>query len=266
MNIFCYPFNIQDWRRDTAGLSLEERGVYRELLDWYYMTDGKLTADLKRLERMIGVHSDSERTALATIVNQFFDIKEINDLTSANAVRTLCQKRADDELSKIKSRSISASNAARLRHENAKSNKNNELTSANALPTQCERNANYELRIIDTSLDKSNDVDGWHRGNATPPTPPPKAKFEKQEFYHGEANEGLLDPRQLVPLASDFDPVDEWGDYAAKLGLTPSEALRELEKFTAYFTQGKGAGKRRNKRGWRQSWSNWISKATNGRI
>ena len=35
---------------------------------------------------------------------------------------------------------------------------------------------------------------------------------------------------------------------------------REAVKFRGYFTDGKGAGKLRNPKGWRQSWMTWVGK------
>lgn len=93
-----------------------------------------------------------------------------------------------------------------------------------------------------------------------PPTP-----SEKIDFYRGEANESAIDARAVLPISGDFDPPNEWGEFAGKLGLSKQETLIELEKFIAYFTVGRGAGKRRSKRGWRQSWSTWISKTNERR-
>lgn len=91
VNIFCYQHHINDFRRDTAQLTCEQRGVYRDLLDAYYFNAGNLTADIEQLGRIISVHTDNERAALAHAVMTFF--------TSKNG--KLYQKRASEEIKKI---------------------------------------------------------------------------------------------------------------------------------------------------------------------
>lgn len=85
-----------------------------------------------------------------------------------------------------------------------------------------------------------------------PPTPPPAFNGENAEALNGKA---------VVPLATAFALPDTWGFDAEALGFKPPEVLREAEKFRQWWTVGKGAGKRKSVRGWRQAWSNWLGKA-----
>jgi hypothetical protein len=48
---------------------------------------------------------------------------------------------------------------------------------------------------------------------------------------------------------------------ALALGWRRAAILKEAERFRQYWTVGVGKGKRRSLKGWRQSWSNWLSKA-----
>jgi hypothetical protein len=91
---------------------------------------------------------------------------------------------------------------------------------------------------------------------------PQISKLPKIDFYLGERNEAEIPKSMALPISNDFDPNDEWAEYAEKMGLVNGAMLRELDKFTCYFTVGKGKGKRRTVKGWRQSWSNWVDKAT----
>lgn len=84
--------------------------------------------------------------------------------------------------------------------------------------------------------------------------PPPPA-------FCGEKNESAIPVKAKVPLADGWELPEPWGTDAEKLGFAPSEILRESEKFRQYYVSGKGAGRRSTLRGWRQSWSNWLSKA-----
>lgn len=89
-----------------------------------------------------------------------------------------------------------------------------------------------------------------------PPTPPD---------FRGDANAGAIKPAALVLLAQTWELPEAWGMDAEALGWKPAEVIREAERFRQYWTAGKGAGKRRSVRGWRQSWSNWLGKAERDR-
>lgn len=130
MSIFCYQHHINDWRTKTAGLSLEEKGAYRELMDWFYALEGRLPSDQERLCRILGVQTQSERTAIAYITQRFWSETPDGFLT---------QSRAAKELEKIKTKSIKASKSAQSKY-------NKDLDSANAERTQSERSANQEPR------------------------------------------------------------------------------------------------------------------------
>lgn len=100
MSVFCYQRHINDWRRDTGDLTLEEKGAYSELLDWFYITEGRLPADLPKLYRLLSVQTDSERLAVAVVVERYFS-KTLDGF--------LIQKRAHGELEKMHDKSKKAS-------------------------------------------------------------------------------------------------------------------------------------------------------------
>jgi hypothetical protein len=75
------------------------------------------------------------------------------------------------------------------------------------------------------------------------------------------ANESEIPARAVVTLSPQFDLPEQWGEDAERLGWTPDRILTEAEKFRQFFVVGKGAGTRRGLKGWRQGWSNWLSKA-----
>lgn len=74
-------------------------------------------------------------------------------------------------------------------------------------------------------------------------------------------NEEVLNGKSVVPIAAEFELPEQWGIDAEALGWKPGEVLREAEKFRQYWTAGRGKGTRRSVKGWRQSWSTWLSKA-----
>lgn len=88
--------------------------------------------------------------------------------------------------------------------------------------------------------------------SAAPPTPPPDFDGKNAETLNGKA---------VVPLSATFELPAQWGLDAEALGFKPDEVFRQGEKFRQYWTAGRGAGTRRNVKGWRQTWSNWLEKA-----
>ena len=89
---------------------------------------------------------------------------------------------------------------------------------------------------------------------------PPSAKLPLPP-YLGDENEAEIPTRAVVLIAADWELPESWGSDAERLGWPGGAILKEAEKFRQYWVSGKGAGKRRTVKGWRQSWSNWIAKA-----
>jgi hypothetical protein len=87
---------------------------------------------------------------------------------------------------------------------------------------------------------------------AAPKRPPPAFDGKNGEALNGKA---------VVAIADAWELPEQWGMDAEALGFKPASVLNEAEKFRQYYVSGKGAGKRRNVKGWRQSWSNWLGKA-----
>jgi hypothetical protein len=87
---------------------------------------------------------------------------------------------------------------------------------------------------------------------AAPKRPPPAFDGKNGEDLNGKA---------VVAIADAWELPEQWGMDAEALGFKPASVLNEAEKFRQYYVSGKGAGKRRNVKGWRQSWSNWLGKA-----
>lgn len=124
--MYYYQHHIGDYRRDTAHLSLLEHGIYRQLLDLYYITEKPLDANALRL---ICARDANEIEAVKQILSEFFTLED----------GKYYHDRCEDEIAKFHSKSDKAKASAKARW-----NKNNELQDANALPTQSERNANHK--------------------------------------------------------------------------------------------------------------------------
>ncbi len=70
-----YGFNIGDYRRDTYHLTMVEHGIYRTLIDSYYLDEKPIPNDNRAVMRRLGLGSDMEPT-LVNILNDFFILTE----------------------------------------------------------------------------------------------------------------------------------------------------------------------------------------------
>lgn len=194
MTIFCYTRHINNWREDAAELTLEQRGAYSELIDWFYSTDGHLPADIRKIHRLLGVQTLSERRAITYIIEKFFTEKD----------GFLFQNGCVKQLKAIHERSEKARGSAY-----AKYNKNNSLDSANAYPNAYPNgvlsNTHKPLTIKESPL---------------PPLPKMEVGrgYKKNQDGMGGGELGPVIPKRLkeslVILAPKHDPQRIWDDYA----------------------------------------------------
>lgn len=73
---FWYPRYFKDYAAKTAHLSLAEHGAYALLLDYYYQGGGKLMANAMAIVRVCRCQTDEERSAVQSVLEQFFRIDE----------------------------------------------------------------------------------------------------------------------------------------------------------------------------------------------
>jgi uncharacterized protein YdaU (DUF1376 family) len=121
-----YQHHIGDYRKDTSHLSLLEHGIYRQLLDLYYITEKPL--DAKAL-RLICARTDEEQATALQILEEFF-IKKGNKYYHT---------RCDDEIIFYHGKKTKATASAKIRWS-----KNKDLNDANALQADSEGNANHK--------------------------------------------------------------------------------------------------------------------------
>ena len=120
-----YQFNIGDYRRDTQHLGLLEHGIYRQLIDTYYLNGGPLKADHDQLMRTHCVRSADEKQAYQNVIKDFFCQEE--DL--------LIHRGCDKVIEAFRKKSKSASDSANARWK---------PPHANALQSQSKGNANHK--------------------------------------------------------------------------------------------------------------------------
>lgn len=71
-----YQHNIGDYRRDTAHLSLLEHGVYRQLLDMYYLSESPIPGETQQVFRRLSARTKEEQNVVEIILNEFFELSE----------------------------------------------------------------------------------------------------------------------------------------------------------------------------------------------
>lgn len=71
-----YPHHIGDYRSDTAYLTLLEHGVYRQLLDWYYLDEQPIPRKTQLVMRRLSAKTPDEKTAVENVLQDFFELTD----------------------------------------------------------------------------------------------------------------------------------------------------------------------------------------------
>ena len=66
-----YKFNIADYRKDTVHLSTIEHGIYRQLIDWYYLDEQPIPEETQVVIRRLRLGSE-EVKFLQNVLSDFF--------------------------------------------------------------------------------------------------------------------------------------------------------------------------------------------------
>ena len=68
-----YKFNIADYRKDTSHLTTIEHGIYRQLIDWYYLDENPIPLETQVVHRRLRLGSEIEFLSLQNILSDFFN-------------------------------------------------------------------------------------------------------------------------------------------------------------------------------------------------
>ena len=71
-----YNFNIGDYRADTVHLSIIEHGIYRQLIDWYYLDEKQIPKETQVVMRRLRLGSD-EYHFLENVLKDFFILTDL---------------------------------------------------------------------------------------------------------------------------------------------------------------------------------------------
>lgn len=70
-----YNFNIADYIKDAWHLSLAEHGIYRQLIDWYYLDEKPIPTETQVVMRRLRLGLEDERF-LVNVLSDFFILTE----------------------------------------------------------------------------------------------------------------------------------------------------------------------------------------------
>ena len=99
-----YQHNIGDYRRDTSHLSLLEHGVYRTLLDLYYLNETPIPRETEWVIRRLSAKTNDEILAIQAVLKDFF-------VQGADGYR---HKRCDVEISEYTAKANTAKHNGKL--------------------------------------------------------------------------------------------------------------------------------------------------------
>lgn len=154
-----YQFNIGDYRKDTGHLTLLEHGIYRNLLDSYYLNEGGLCADDAKLMRTHSIRNADEQEAYKSVIADFFNEQDgyyIHD-------------KCEDVMGKIFAKSEKARVSAQKRWEK----------NANGMRTHSEGNA--KAMLPNTQYPLPNNPKPIKRGAFSKPSPEEVDNYSKEK-------------------------------------------------------------------------------------
>jgi uncharacterized protein YdaU (DUF1376 family) len=122
-----YQHNIADYKADTGHLSLLEHGVYRQLIDWYYLNESCIPTETELVFRRLCARTEEERNAVLVVLSEFFSAGESG----------YSHRRCDAEISSYKAKADRARDNGKL---GGRPKKTKEVISGNRDQTQTKAN------------------------------------------------------------------------------------------------------------------------------
>lgn len=184
-----YEHHLGDYLRDTAHLSMLEDAAYRRLLDRYYASEHPLPHDLGECCRIARAVSKAEREAVARVLVEFFDLADDG----------YHQKRADEEIARLRAKSQKARESINQRWERIRAKQQ----------PNAERIADEPTNGIRTYNDRS--TDDIHRA----PVPRLQTQYPPTPLANGHTLVSPPDkPAGRVVVSNGVDPP---ADIAAAL-------------------------------------------------
>lgn len=243
-----FQIHIGDWETGTRLLSLEEKGVYLDLLTLYYKQEAPIMQ--MQCKRIARAYTLQEQESLNYVLEQFF---EFDGVCYRN-------KRADEEIAKVHELSNARAKAAQARWGKGKKAISTKDADASDMQSVCKPDANAMQMDMQTSMQTQCKKDANQETN-------------NQEYISTSfTNVQEVDSAPMTktssggrkPLTSKFDLEtlpEDWREYCIEVrpDLDPD---RTFTCFKGFWTIGKGKGKLRSEKGWTQSWMTWVRNET----
>ena len=141
-----YTHNIADYRKDTGHLTMLEHGIYRSLIDWYYLDEEPIPAETQVVMRRLRLGSESDMVALKNVLSDFFELREDG----------YHQARCDEELKIYQQKSarnkVNGKRGGRPRKTQVVSSGNPVVTQTEPTRNPNKRPTNNQEPIINTPL------------------------------------------------------------------------------------------------------------------
>lgn len=232
-----YSHNIGDYRKDTVHLSLLEHGVYRQLLDTYYLTEKPLPLDHAILMRTHCARTADEMRAVESVLNDFF-------VTTENGY---IHKRCDVEIEAFHSKSVSARESAKARWDRVRAEKE-----ADAMRTHSESNANHKPLTINQEPEDQEHCDQ----QAESPKAAVKIPYDEILDAFKLKLPGFPQPRR---------PLDDDRRKAIRALWTQKDEHGSVDFFSRYFGYIAKSDFLMGETGWTSCNFDWIFKPKNFR-
>lgn len=213
--------HIGDYDKATAHLTACEDGIYSRMIRRYYDTEAPLPADLKAIQRLVRARTREEKTAVATIASEFFQ------LTPGGFRHSRC----DEEIARYQLKRDKARKSAEARWGTPENpSERNANASDPSMRTHCEGNAR-QSPVTSITPDTSSTP------NAHEPTDDPPGSVGA---FEGHDDPAPATPNPAAPLAIalraagvQVTPLNPDLIEAQREGVT-AEALVELTKLDEF--------------------------------
>lgn len=230
-----YTRNIADFNNATRHLTRQERSIYSDLIELQYDLEEPLPDDMEWICRRVLAFTESERTDVERMLNEFFDLVE----------QGWSNARCESEINHFKEKQAKAkaagkaSGEARRRNKKPRKNNKNEHTG-----TDVERALNGSR----TDVELTNNQEPITNNHNNPPTPsgcsPPRGRRKKTRW----PSDFVLDDKKSN-MASDYWLSRNRPDLAGIVG----------EVFDEFKNDSLSKGK--TFEDWDRAWVTWYSRA-----
>ena len=144
-----YKFNIADYRKDTCLLTRVEHGIYRDLIDWYYLNEKPIPNDTEMVSRWLRLETE-EKPTLIRVLSDFFVLVE----------NEWHHKRIDSEIELYSEKCSTNGQNAKLggRPKKTQSDTNGNRTKPSRIPNQEQLTNNQEEKTLSGKPDDVKEI------------------------------------------------------------------------------------------------------------